>query len=119
MGGQSGKGPRTQQGRGRSREQDCAYGVGGLASRSRLPAEAHRRLTSKQSSHPGLPSDRVMAEQVGPAYGKPITKMAPVAAFNEWLPYARIPSWPGARRAPAREAGDTFAVRPAQHDSRS
>lgn len=38
--------------------------------------------------------------------------------FNDWLPCARIPSWPGAQRAPTREAGDTFAVRPAQHHSR-
>jgi len=36
-----------------------------------------------------------MAEQVGPASGKPTTMVALEAAFNDWLPLARIPSWPG------------------------
>jgi hypothetical protein len=39
-----------------------------------------------------------MAEQVGPANGKPITMVAFEADFNDWLPLARIPSWPGAER---------------------
>ena len=83
---------------------------------SRAP---HRRLDANDetTSHPGLPRDRVMVKQVGPAQGKPITMMAFEAAVNDWLPCARIPSWPGAHRAPTKEAGDTFAVRPAQHDS--
>ena len=37
-----------------------------------------------------------MAEQVGPASGKPKTRMAFEAACIDWLPLARIPSWPGA-----------------------
>jgi transposase len=76
MGGQSGEGPRPQQSRGGPRKQDGSDGVGGLASRSRLPADTCRRLTPTTNSHPGLPRDRVMAEQVGPAHGKPITTMA-------------------------------------------
>jgi len=37
-----------------------------------------------------------MAEQVGPANGKPITTVAFEAVYIDWLPLARIPSWPGA-----------------------
>jgi len=37
-----------------------------------------------------------MAEQVGPASGKPITMVAFEAGYIDWLPLARIPSWPGA-----------------------
>jgi hypothetical protein len=37
-----------------------------------------------------------MAKQVGPASGKPKTRMALEADFIDWLPLARIPSWPGA-----------------------
>ena len=37
-----------------------------------------------------------MAEQVGPASGKPITTVAFEAGYIDWLPLARIPSWPGA-----------------------
>jgi hypothetical protein len=57
----------------------------------------------------------VTAEQVGPAPGKPTTMLALEAAVNDWLPGARIPSWPGAPGGSTNEAGDTFAVRPAQH----
>jgi len=39
-----------------------------------------------------------MAEQVGPASGKPTTMVAFEAGRNDWLPLARIPSWPGAAR---------------------
>jgi hypothetical protein len=39
-----------------------------------------------------------MAKQVGPASGKPKTRMALEAAFIDWLLLARIPSWPGAER---------------------
>ena len=35
-------------------------------------------------------------EQVGPAPGQPITSLALEAAVIDWLPGARIPSWPGA-----------------------
>ena len=41
-----------------------------------------------------------MAKQVGPAQGKPTTTMAFEAAVIDWLPWARIPSWPGAHCAP-------------------
>jgi len=37
-----------------------------------------------------------MAEQVGPASGKPKTRVAFKAGYIDWLPLARIPSWPGA-----------------------
>ena len=53
-----------------------------------------------------------MVKQVGPAQGKPTTMLALVAAVIDWLPCARIPSWPGAPRCSIREAEDTFAVRP-------
>ena len=36
------------------------------------------------------------------------------AAVIDWLPGARIPSWPGAPGGFTKEAGDTFAVRPVQ-----
>jgi hypothetical protein len=36
-----------------------------------------------------------MAKQVGPARGKPITRVAFEADIIDWLPLARIPSWPG------------------------
>ena len=39
-----------------------------------------------------------MAEQVGPAKGKPIPTVAFEADVIDWLPLARIPSWPGAER---------------------
>lgn len=53
-------------------------------------------------------------KQVGPAPGQPITTLAFEAAVIDWLPGARIPSWPGAPRGSNEEAGDTFAVRPVQ-----
>ena len=53
-----------------------------------------------------------MVKQVGPAPGKPRTIVALEAADNDWLPGARIPSWPGALGGSSKEAGDTFAVRP-------
>ena len=34
-------------------------------------------------------------KQVGPAPGQPITILAFEAAVIDWLPGARIPSWPG------------------------
>jgi hypothetical protein len=37
-----------------------------------------------------------MAEQVGPASGKPTTTVAFEAGYIDWLPLARLPSWPGA-----------------------
>lgn len=52
-----------------------------------------------------------MAEQVGPASGKPITMVAFEAGVIDWLPLARIPSWPGAEMPHPYEAEDTFAVR--------
>jgi len=51
-------------------------------------------------------------KQVGPAPGQPITTLAFEAAVIDWLPGARIPSWPGVPRDSSNEAGDTFAVRP-------
>jgi hypothetical protein len=62
----------------------------------------------------------VMVKQVGPAPGKPTTIVALEAADNDWLPGARIPSWPGVLGDSSKEAGDTFAVRPASphHDPR-
>jgi hypothetical protein len=57
----------------------------------------------------------VTAEQVGPAPGKPTTMLALEAVVIDWLPGARIPSWPGAPGGfTKKEAGDTFAVRPVQ-----
>ncbi len=69
------------------------------------------RSTGRSSSRFGRPrSDQqttrlwhcaaidVMAEQVGPASGKPITRVAFEAGVIDWLPLARIPSWPGAER---------------------
>jgi hypothetical protein len=57
-----------------------------------------------------------MAKQVGPARGKPTTSLAFEAGFNDWLPCARIPSWPRvAKSDPHKEAADTFAVRPLRH----
>ena len=53
-----------------------------------------------------------MVKQVGPAQGKPITILAFEVAVIDWLPGARIPSWPGSPGGSIREAGDTFAVRP-------
>jgi len=38
--------------------------------------------------------------------------MALEAAVIDWLPGARIPSWPGAVKRSLEEAEDTFAVRP-------
>lgn len=58
-----------------------------------------------------------MAEQVGPASGKPITMVAFEAAFIDWLPLARTPSWPGVenpnrKRPKIRLQSDScFAVR--------
>jgi hypothetical protein len=54
----------------------------------------------------------VMVKQVGPAPGKPRTNLAFEAVDIDWLPGARIPSWPGVLGDPSNEAGDTFAVRP-------
>jgi hypothetical protein len=54
-----------------------------------------------------------MVKQVGPAPGTPTTNLAFEAASIDWLPGARIPSWPGTLGGPFAEAGDTFAVRPA------
>ena len=51
-------------------------------------------------------------KQVGPAPGKPRTNVAFEAAVIDWLPGARIPSWPGVPGDSSKEAGDTFAVRP-------
>jgi len=53
----------------------------------------------------------VTVKQVGPAPGKPRTNVAFEAAVIDWLPGARIPSWPGVPRDSSNEAGDTFAVR--------
>ena len=49
-----------------------------VATTSRPPSP----LNLETNSHPGLPRDRVMAEQVGPAHGKPTTMMALVAAVQ-------------------------------------
>jgi hypothetical protein len=54
----------------------------------------------------------VTVKQVGPAPGQPRTNLAFEAVVIDWLPGARIPSWPGAPRVSNEEAGDTFAVRP-------
>ena len=54
----------------------------------------------------------VTVNQVGPAPGQPITTLAFEAAVIDWLPGARIPSWPGVPRDSSNEAEDTFAVRP-------
>jgi hypothetical protein len=54
----------------------------------------------------------VTVKQVGPAPGQPITTLAFEAAVIDWLPGARIPSWPGVLGDSSNEAGDTFAVRP-------
>jgi hypothetical protein len=54
----------------------------------------------------------VMVKQVGPAPGQPTTIVAFEAAIIDWLPGARIPSWPGALGDSRKEVGDTFAVRP-------
>ena len=51
-------------------------------------------------------------KQVGPAPGKPTTIVAFEAVDIDWLPGARIPSWPGVLGDSSKEAGDTFAVRP-------
>jgi len=53
-----------------------------------------------------------MVKQVGPAPGKPTTIVAFEAVDIDWLPGARIPSWPGVLGDSSKEAGDTFAVRP-------
>ncbi len=55
-----------------------------------------------------------MANQVRPARVKPTTTLAVKAGFIDWLPCARIPSWPGAEKRSTQEAADTFAVRPRQ-----
>jgi hypothetical protein len=57
------------------------------------------------------------AGQVGPAPGKSTTQLAPEATVNDWLPCARIPSCPKPKGS-NEDARDTFAVRPAQPDSR-
>jgi len=54
----------------------------------------------------------VTVKQVGPAPGQPITTLAFEAGVIDWLPGARIPSWPGVPRDFNEEAEDTFAVRP-------
>jgi hypothetical protein len=54
----------------------------------------------------------VTVEQVGPAHGQPRTIVALEAAVDDWLPCARIPSWPGAPSVSNEEAADTSAVRP-------
>jgi hypothetical protein len=54
----------------------------------------------------------VMVKQVGPAPGQPRTIVAFEAVDIDWLPGARIPSWPGVLGDSSNEAGDTFAVRP-------
>ncbi len=55
----------------------------------------------------------VTVKQVGPAPGQPRTTLAFEAVVIDWLPGARIPSWPGALGGSYDEAGDTSAVRPA------
>jgi hypothetical protein len=54
----------------------------------------------------------VTVKQVGPAPGQPITTLAFEAVVIDWLPGARIPSWPGVLGDSNEEAEDTFAVRP-------
>ena len=54
----------------------------------------------------------MMVKQVGPAPGQPRTIVAFEAVDIDWLPGARIPSWPGVLGDSSNEAGDTFAVRP-------
>src|SRR5688572_5546836 len=81
MGDERREGARPQQGGGGPGEQDGAAGVGGVAQRSRLPAGACRRVVERETIPTrGLPRDRVMAEQVGPAHGKPRTMLAFEAA---------------------------------------
>ena len=75
---------------------------------------APRRHHKRCISHQELQGVTLTAEQVGPAQGKPRTIVALEAAVIDWLPCARIPSWPGALGGSSREAGDTFAVRPVQ-----
>jgi hypothetical protein len=54
----------------------------------------------------------VMVKQVGPAPGQARTIVAFEAVDIDWLPGARIPSWPGVLGDSSKEAEDTFAVRP-------
>jgi len=72
-----------------------------------------RRLNRSNVSPKELPDAKsVTVKQVGPAPGQPRTIVAFEAAVIDWLPGARIPSWPGASGGSSKEAGDTFAVRP-------
>lgn len=56
-----------------------------------------------------------MATQVGPARGQADNKPRLRGRCHRLAPRARIPSWPGAPRAPREEAADTFAVPPSRH----
>jgi len=66
-----------------------------VEARPRVPVGRARRVGSPTLDCTGID---VMAEQVGPANGKPTTMVALEADVNDWLPLARIPSWPGAER---------------------
>ena len=92
--------------------------MGGLEARDAFRTDGQGRLKDeplngfKNSPQKLHDATSVTVKQVGPAPGQPTTIVAFEAAVIDWLPGARIPSWPGAPRGSSAEAGDTFAVRP-------
>jgi hypothetical protein len=92
--------------------------MGGLEAREAFRPDGQGRLRpqppngSNHSPRSLHDATGVTVKQVGPAPGQPTTIVALETAANDWLPGARIPSWPGVPRDSNGEAGDTFAVRP-------
>ena len=92
--------------------------MGGLEEREAFRTDGQGRLRpqplngSENSPRELQDAMSVTVKQVGPAPGQPTTILAFEAAVIDWLPGARIPSWPGVLGDSNDEAGDTFAVRP-------
>ena len=57
----------------------------------------------------------MMVKQVGPASGQPRTNLAFEAAVIDWLPGARIPSWPGVLGTPATRPEIRLQSAPLHH----
>ena len=91
-----------QQGRGGRGEQARSHRLGRLDARKalRTDGEGLPEQLAVQRIEPLTQelqdATSVTVKQVGPAQGQPITIVAFEAVVIDWLPGARIPSWPGA-----------------------
>src|SRR5262249_2936430 len=122
LGAQAREENRPQQGGGGACQQARQNRLGGLEERPRLHARARTNGRLEEgsevtsSAHPGtlLREARVMANEVGPAWGKPTTKMAHEAVSTIGSPVRGFHHGPELDERSREEAADTFAVRPSR-----